>query len=82
MTGDAMREVFEAVLPRELIEGFARFFGVVERERVFDVAVTTGVLGYQNQRDHRVPGDHPVELRRFSARADSAHESSWASPRV
>ena len=38
MTGDAMREVFETVLPTELIEGFARFFGVVERERVFQVA--------------------------------------------
>lgn len=38
MTGDAMREVFEAILPNDLIEGFARFFGVVERERIFDVA--------------------------------------------
>ena len=38
MTGDAMREVFEAILPNDLIEGFARFFGVVERERVFNVS--------------------------------------------
>ena len=38
MTGAAMREVFEAILPRELIEDFARLFGVVERERIFDVA--------------------------------------------
>src|SRR2546428_449012 len=38
MTGQALREVFEAVLPRDLIDGFARFFGVVERERSFDVA--------------------------------------------
>ena len=38
MTGDAMREVFEAVLPTDLIEGFACFFGVVERERLFEVA--------------------------------------------
>jgi hypothetical protein len=38
MTGAAMREVFEAILPRDLIEDFARFFGVVERERIFDVA--------------------------------------------
>ena len=38
MDGSQVREVFEAVLPRELIEDFARLFGVVERERVFDVA--------------------------------------------
>ena len=38
MTGDAMREVFEAVLPTDLIEAFACFFGVVERERLFEVA--------------------------------------------
>jgi hypothetical protein len=38
MTGAAMREVFEAVLPRSLIEDFARLFGVVQRERIFDVA--------------------------------------------
>jgi hypothetical protein len=38
MTGTAMREVFEAILPQALIEDFARLFGVVERERVFDVA--------------------------------------------
>lgn len=38
MTGAAMREVFETILPQNLIEDFARLFGVVERERVFDVA--------------------------------------------
>jgi len=38
MTGQSLREVFEAVLPRDLIDGFARLFGVVERERAFDVA--------------------------------------------
>ncbi|MHB8876859.1 MAG: IS4 family transposase [Myxococcaceae bacterium] len=38
MTGEAMREVFEAVLPNELVEGLASLFGVTERERVFDIA--------------------------------------------
>ena len=38
MTGPEMREVFESILPQKLIEDFARLFGVVERERVFDVA--------------------------------------------
>ena len=38
MDGRAMREVFEAILPQGLIEDFARLFGVVERERIFDVA--------------------------------------------
>lgn len=38
MTGDAVREVFETILPDDLIEGFARFFGVVDRERIFNVA--------------------------------------------
>src|SRR5205814_883112 len=38
MDGRAMREVFETILPQGLIEDFARLFGVVERERIFDVA--------------------------------------------
>lgn len=38
MTGSDVREVFEAILPNDLIEGFARFFGVVDRERIFDVS--------------------------------------------
>lgn len=47
MTGDAVREVFEAVLPSDLIDGFAHLFGVVERERVFDVStfVRCAVMG-------------------------------------
>ena len=34
--------------------------------------VTTGVRGYQDQRDHRGPGDQAVGWRQISARADSA----------
>lgn len=47
MTGDAMREVFAALLPSDLIDDFARFFGVVERERVFEVStfVRCAVMG-------------------------------------
>lgn len=47
MTGPDLREVFEAVLPGDLIDGFAHLFGVVERERVFDVStfVRCAVMG-------------------------------------
>lgn len=47
MTGADVREVFEAVLPRDLIDGFARLFGVVERERAFQVStfVRCAVMG-------------------------------------
>jgi putative transposase len=38
MTGEALREIFEAILPSEAIRSFASEFGVVERERLFDVA--------------------------------------------
>lgn len=38
MTGEALREVFEALLPKEAIEFFAIQLGVVERERIFDIA--------------------------------------------
>ena len=44
--------------------------------------VTTGVRGYQNQRDHRGPGDHPVVLRRFSARAGRGCGVRGADPLV
>jgi len=44
MTGEEMREVFEAILPPDLIEGLAHLFGVVERERVFDVATLVDAL--------------------------------------
>lgn len=37
MTGAALRELFEKVLPTELIEHFARQMGVVERERRLDI---------------------------------------------
>lgn len=47
MTGADVREVFEAVLPSDLIDEFAHRFGVVERERVFDVStfVRCAVMG-------------------------------------
>src|SRR5690606_3368861 len=38
MTGQDLREVFEALLPNDAIEFFAAQFGVVERERKFEVA--------------------------------------------
>jgi hypothetical protein len=38
LTGEALREVFEAILPKETIEFFAIQLGVVERERLFDIA--------------------------------------------
>ena len=37
MTGAALRELFEKVLPTVLIESFARQMGVVQRERQFDI---------------------------------------------
>jgi putative transposase len=37
MTGEALREVFEVLLPTEAIVFFATQLGVVERERLFDV---------------------------------------------
>jgi len=37
VTGQALREVFEAILPKEAIEFFAIQLGVVERERIFDI---------------------------------------------
>jgi hypothetical protein len=38
MTGEALHEIFEAILPTEAIEFFAIQLGVIERERVFDIA--------------------------------------------
>jgi len=38
MTGEALREIFEAILPKEAIEFFAIQLGVVERERIFDIS--------------------------------------------
>lgn len=38
MTGEALREIFEAILPTDAIEYFAAQLGVVERRRRLDVA--------------------------------------------
>jgi len=37
MTGTALREVFEVLLPAKDIEFFGIQLGVLERERIFDV---------------------------------------------